>query len=343
MKLRNIFLFALLLVGIYGHAQSMGTSVSCFLDFPTSAHVAALGGTNTCYMGSDATFSMMNPALLVPGYSNLLNLNYSVYMARTGYGSASYNMAFSDKDAFSAGVQFAHYGKFDEYDAVGTQLGSYTAMDLALVATYSRTLNRYFSVGVALKPILNSYADYNFFSLGGDLGLHFSDTTHLVAAGLTVRNVGGRIAGSKMMAEASHWLPVHVSLGVTKRFKRAPFALHFTLQDLQKWNYDYATNLTDEEYGKVKAGVMFARKIVLGVDVVPKNDRFWLAVSYNFDRGLSLANPYVVSVSGLSFGGGFRVSMIRIGAAMSFYGSSAVTGQFSLSMDMNAFVNKKKL
>lgn len=321
-------------------AQQMGTAVATFLDFPVSAHVAALGGANACYLGDDASFSMLNPALLSSRNANLLSFNYSVYMAATGYGSSSYQMAFSDKDAFAAGVQFAHYGKFDEYDGRGGALGTYTAGDVALTAAYARVLNRYFSVGVALKPILGSYADYNFFSLGADLGLHFNDTTHLVAAGLTVRNIGGRIAGSQAMAEASHWLPIHVSMGVVKRFKHAPFALHLTLQDLQKWNYDYAVGNVEEDKGKVGAGLMIARKLVLGVDVVPRNDRFWLALSYNFDRGLSLANPYVVSVSGLSFGGGARVYMFRLGVAMSFYGSSAVTGQFSVAVDLNGFQKK---
>lgn len=340
-SLQRIFRILLgLSVLMPAQAQHMGTAVATFLDFPMSAHVAALGGANACYLGEDASFSLLNPALLSSRYARLLSLNYSVYMATTGYGSTSYQLAFSDRDAFAAGVQFAHYGKFDEYDARGTELGTYTAGDVALYASYSRVLNRYFSVGATVKPILGSYADYNFFSLGADLGLHFNDTTLLVAAGLTVRNIGGRIAGSEAMAEASHWLPIHVSMGVVKRFKHAPFALHLTLQDLQKWNYDYAVGQVDDDKGKVGAGLMIARKLVLGLDVVPKNDRFWLALSYNFDRGLSLANPYVVSVSGLSFGGGARIYMFRLGVAMSFYGSSAVTGQFSLAVDLNGFQKK---
>ena len=322
-------------------AQAMGVGTASFLDYPVSAHVAALGGVNAAFYGSESGFQVLNPALLTQSAVKTVHLNYSFYLARTGYGSGSYSMALSENDFLGAGFQFAHYGEVDGYYTDGTPLGRYTAQDFALSASYARLLNRYFSIGVTLKPALSHYADYNYFSLGADMGIQFTDTAHCLAVGLTVRNFGGRIAGSEQLAMASRWMPVHLNLGFVKRFRKAPFALHFTLQDLQKWKYDYAVSGVESD-GRVKAGLAFARKIVLGVDVVPRNDRFFLALSYNFDRGLSLQNPYVLSVAGLSLGGGVRLQAFHFGLGVSFFGKSAVTTHLTLSMDID-HLNKKKL
>lgn len=318
--------------------QAMGTAVATFLDYPVSAHVAALGGSEAAYMGDDRNFAALNPALLASGSGKSIDLNYSFYMGRTSYGSGSYAMELSDYDRLQVGLQFAQYGKVDGYDVNGVSLGTYSAQDFALVATYSRQLNRYFSIGASLKPILSHYADYTDFSLGADMGVQFADTAHLLAVGLAVRNLGGRLYGAEELTMTSRWLPMHVNLSFTKRFRKAPFALHFTLQDSQKWNYDYGS---DTGAGKVSAGMALARKIVIGVDVVPRNDRFWLALSYNLDRGLSLRNPYVISAAGLSAGGGVRLYAFRIGLGISVFGSSAVTTHLSLAMDLDNFRMKK--
>jgi hypothetical protein len=323
-------------------AQQMGTAVNTFMDFPVSAHVAALGGNNVSYIGKDAMFAVSNPALLSVNTDNLLYLNYAVYMVGTGYGSAAYSMKFSDKDAFSVGFQFAQYGKLEGYDETETYIGNFSANDFALNATYSRYLNKYFTIGVTAKPVLNTYERYTFFSLGVDIGVQFVDTASMVSLGLAVRNFGGQIAGPEDITMTSKWMPINVTLGLTKRFKHAPFALHLTLQNLQKWDYDYATNSYEENAGKVNAGLMIGKKFIVGVDIIPRSEKFWIGISYNFDRGLSLGNPYVFSLSGLSAGAGLRLYMFQIGVGVAFYSTAAVTGHFSVAMDINGF-NKKKL
>ena len=104
----------------------------------------------------------------------------------------------------------------------------------------------------------------------------------------------------------------------------------------------FYTNDYKEDAGAVNAGLMIARKFIIGLDITPKSDKFWISLSYNFDRGLSLANPYVLSLAGLSGGFGFKLYMFSIGAAVACYSTSAVTAHFSLAMDINGF-NKKKL
>lgn len=326
------------MVSMCSYAQQMGTAVATFLDYPVSAHVAALGGHNVSYAGTDPSFSVNNPASLTASSDNLLFLNYSVYMVGTGYGSAMYATKFSENDAFAGSFQFAQYGTMAGYDEYGNPTGSFSAQDFALNATYSRRLNKYFTVGVTLKPVLSTYETYTSFSLGADIGVLFNDTTHLVSAGLSLRNFGGRIAGQEDIYMVSTWMPINLSVGVTKRFSKAPFGLTLTLQNLQKWDYNKASNT--DEVKPVSAGEAFARKIILGVDIMPKSEKFWISLAYNFDRGFSLGNPYVFSVAGLTGGFGVKIKMVQLGAAVAFYNTAAVTGHFTVAVDINQCTKK---
>lgn len=321
-------------------SQQMGTAVATFVDYPVAAHVAALGGHAVSYAGTDPSFSVNNPASLTTQSDKLLFLNYSVYMVGTGYGSAMYATKFSDKDAFAGSFQFAQYGSMSGYDEHGNATGDFSAQDFAINATYARQLNKYFTIGVTFKPVLSTYETYTSFSLGADIGMLFNDTTHLVSAGLSLRNFGGRVAGPEDIYMTSTWMPINLSIGVTKRFSKAPFGLSLTLQNLQKWDYERASNVDDLK--PITAGEAFARKIILGIDIVPKSEKFWIALGYNFDRGFSLANPYVFSVAGLTGGFGVKIKMVQLGAAVAFYNTAAVTGHFSVAIDINQ-CSKKSL
>jgi len=312
-------------------AQQMGTAVSTFLEFPVSAHTAALGGNVTSFSGTDPMFAFSNPALLKSEAYNQIHLNYAVYMVHTGYGSAAYTTKFSDKDAFMVGFQGAFYGSMDGYDASGNPTGKVSANDFALTATYSRWLNRYFSIGVTLKPVINSYGGFTSFSLGSDIGVMFHDSASLVNLAVTAANFGGRLAGPEDIVMAPEWMPLNVSIGLTKRLKKAPIAFNLTLQNLQTWKvYD-------------SVGKMIGRKFIIGMDIMPVSEKYWVGLSYNFDRGLSLDNPTVLSLAGLSLGGGAKLYMFRLGVGISFFSTASVTANFSLSMDVNWFSQNKKV
>lgn len=338
-KLKPIWLLlCALFVSLGIFAQQAGTTGTNFLEFPASAHVAALGGHEVSYMGSDPMFSYSNPASLSVNAHNRLYINYAVYMVGTGYGSVLYATKLSEKDLFAGSVQFAQYGSMNGYDESGNPTGNFSVFDMALNATYARVLNKYFTVGVTFKPVLSTYENYTFFSMGADLGIQFTDTTHLVSAGLSLRNFGGRVAGPKDIHMVSPWMPMNLSIGISKRFSKAPFCLNLTFQNLQKWNYNVATNTG--EVKTISAGEAFARKIILGLDVVPKSEKYWISLAYNFDRGFALANPYVFSLSGLTSGFGVKIKMVELGAAVAFYHTAAVTAHFSVALDINQCLNK---
>ena len=340
---RIVYICVFLLCSLSGFSQGAGRVFDSFLEFPSSAHVAALGGHNVSYVGEDPMFSINNPAALTTGVDNLLYLNYSIYMANSGYGSALYSTKFSDVDAFAGSFQFAQYGRMKGFDESGVETGEFSAQEFAINATYSRQLNKYFTIGATFKPVLSTYETYTSFALAADIGVMFSDTTHLVSAGLAVTNIGGRICGPSDIHLTSKLLPINVSVGVSKSFSKAPIALHLTLQNLQDWDCDYATNSQSDEAGKVSLGEVFARKIILGVDFIPKSKKFWISIAYNFERGMALANDDLFSVAGLTGGVGFKIKMFSLAGAVAVYNSAGVTGHISMAIDINGFNKKNSL
>ena len=90
-------------------------------------------------------------------------------------------------------------------------------------------------------------------------------------------------------------------------------------------------------------GEVFARKIILGIDFVPKSKKFWISIAYNFERGMALANEDLFSVAGLTGGVGFKIKMFSLGGAVAVYNSAGVTGHITMAIDINGFNKKNSL
>ena len=108
---KKLFLLVAMLMSwaVCARAQQMGAAVNTFMDFPASAHLAALGGNNVSALSTDAMSAVGNPALLSTDFDKLLHLNYSIYMVSSGYGSAAYNFSISGNE----GSDLAANGKRD--------------------------------------------------------------------------------------------------------------------------------------------------------------------------------------------------------------------------------------
>ncbi|MBP6230197.1 MAG: type IX secretion system protein PorQ [Paludibacteraceae bacterium] len=305
-----------------------------FLEQPASAHLAALGGNNISFSGKDIAFSFSNPALLSLQHSNELSLNVASYFAGTGYGSGLYSHSIAEKGMWSAGFQYIDYGQFEGFDEFGVGTGSFSAKDIALQMTYAHRLNPYFSIGATLKPVLGVYERYTLFALASDFGILFVDEESQLQIGFTARNIGAQFAGYES-AEPSSLLPLNISVGVSKRLTHAPFVFHLTMQQLQRWNYDVSTNVVPDN--ELSFASLLARHFIVGVDVLPPSERFWLALSYNFLRGQELPVPELFSLAGFSGGIGFYIRDVELGIGFGSYHQAATTLHISLRTDLSKF------
>lgn len=359
----HIALFALLLVlPVSSFAQYMGSgsSVFSFLDLPVSSRMNALGGTNVSVRDGDISMAMNNPALLGEMTDKVLSLNFAYYLPGTMFGSALYGHNFGrtkvelhpdepDKpNYFAVGIHYLDYGRMKYADVQGNLTGgSFSARDILIDIMYARQLGKMFSIGVTLKPIISNYESYTSFALGADIGAHYQMPDSSLQIGLSLQNVGWQLKGFYSAEGGQHteMLPLNLQLGLSYRVPHAPLRFHVTFHNIQspKLGYGYTNppkdGLTGETVSTSIKGVdMFFRHTIFALDIVPKNDRFYLTVSYNHRRRQEMHILDQRSIAGFAFGAGVRISKFRLGFALSQATKSTFTYQASFALDINSLL-----
>ena len=88
-------------------AQSGGKEVFSVLNIPSSARIAALGGSPVAVLDNDLNLGLFNPALLNREMGRQVALSYLPYMADIGIGYGSYGHHFDSLGlTASASVQY---------------------------------------------------------------------------------------------------------------------------------------------------------------------------------------------------------------------------------------------
>jgi hypothetical protein len=290
---------------------------------------------------NDLSFAFRNPALLTAESDKQISLSMANYLADIQFGSAMYGFKVKDKNYFAVGVQYIDYGKFIETSDINTELGNFSAKDMALNIVYARPLTDKITVGGTLKPIYSVFERYTSYGVALDAGVSFIDPKRYFSAGLVLRNLGTQLKGYYRNEDGQHFerLPFDIQLGLTKKLNHAPFRLSLTLHNLQQWSQNYYTN--DNNSGQsvsdeIKFVDMAFRHAIFGVEFVPSKN-FYLAASYNHRRHNELKMPGFKSSTGFSFGGGIKLYKFQVGFGMSNFQTGNSAYQFSIATSLNEF------
>ena len=146
-----------------------------FLRLPVSAHAAALGGDNITIVEDDPSLVFHNPALITAVSDKSLNLNFMTYMAGTNTASASFTKAWRERGTWAVAAQYMDYGSMREFTADNTELGDFSAKDIAVSGAVAYVFNDHLAGGVTAKFITSSIAGYTALGVGVDLGLNYYD------------------------------------------------------------------------------------------------------------------------------------------------------------------------
>ena len=337
-KLTIILLTLYLPVECFSQA---GKGIFQVLDLPMDARSISFGGTNVSLFDGDLNLALNNPALLSDKSHNLLTLNYSNYLANTGFGSVGYSRTFG-KNNFAVAVNYIDFGKFKEYDAQDVYRGDFTAKDIALSILYSRQFGKFFSVGAAMKPVFSAYERYSSFGLAFDFGANYHNDSLLLDLGLAVKNIGFQFNGYYSMDGYQHReaIPINILFGISKKLKKAPLRFTLTLHNLQQFNLNYErTSVTDKEYNKVygiKWYDMMFRHVIFGVEILPTKNLYFSA-AFNYRRRAEMNIPAFRTIAGFSFGAGLKIKMFRVGFSLAQFQSGNLTYHVTLSTDMKGF------
>ena len=328
-----IILWVCTCLSLEAQIKGAGSSVFHFLNLPVSSRMNALGGENVAISDNDISMAFMNPSLLTAHTDKVLQLNYAYYLAGTMFGSVMYGHNYKE-NYFAAGIHYLDYGKMQYADELGNLLGSsFTAKDICVNLIYARQLGPMFRVGATLKPIFSVYESYTSFALGADVGGHFQTRDSALHIGLALRNIGWQLKAfhEEDYGQNTEMLPLNLELGLSYRLKHAPLRFSLTVHNMQRWNI--APRETN-----VKWYDMLFRHTIWAIDIVPKNEKFYITASYNHRRQAEMNITDVSSIAGLAFGAGVKIYKFQLGLAISQYSKSNFTYQVSLSTDINSFL-----
>ncbi|MCR5050168.1 MAG: type IX secretion system protein PorQ [Paludibacteraceae bacterium] len=350
----------------YGSAvaqvSSAGRSVFSFMSLPASARVNALGGCNVSLSDGDISMGMCNPALLNGSTDKVLQLNFSYYLPGTMFGSVLYGHNFGEIPAFrkdnsdapdkpnyfAVGIHYLDYGKMLYADRDGNLLGgSFGARDILIDVMYARQLHPCWKVGVTLKPVYSIYEAYSSFAIGADVGLHYQIPDSTFQMGLVLQNIGWQLKGfySEEGGSNHEMLPLNLQLGLSYRVKHAPIRFHLQIHNMQTWRLDYQWTSLDKSVltsdaisHDIKWYDMMFRHTIWSVEITPKSEKFYVALSYNHRRRAELNLVDQRSLAGFSLGAGVRIKQVRVDFAIAQLTKSNFSYQAGLSLDINSLL-----
>lgn len=278
-----------------------------FLRLPVSAHAAALGGDNITIIDDDQMLIFSNPALLASVSDKTVSLSYMNYMAGTSMAGAAFNRVVKEKASWAASAQYIGYGTMKQTGTDGTQLGEFSAKDIAVAGYFSYMLSERIVGGITAKFVTSYIGNYSSIGMGVDLGLNYYDPDHDWSVSLVGKNLGGQL---KAYDDEYDPMPIDIQLGVSKRFAHTPFRVSATLVDLNHWNYKFTNHL------------------VVGIDAA-LSESIWLGAGYNFRRANEMniddADGGGTHGAGLSFGAGLNLQRFKLNIAYGKYHVSSTS------------------
>lgn len=278
-----------------------------FLRLPVSAHAAALGGDNITIIDDDQMLIFSNPALLASVSDKTISLSYMNYMAGTSMAGAAFNRVVKEKASWAASAQYIGYGTMKQTGTDGTQLGEFSAKDIAVAGYFSYMLSERIVGGITAKFVTSYIGNYSSIGMCVDLGLNYYDPDHDWSVSLVGKNLGGQL---KAYDDEYDPMPIDIQLGVSKRFAHTPFRVSATLVDLNHWNYKFTNHL------------------VVGIDAA-LSESIWLGAGYNFRRANEMniddADGGGTHGAGLSFGAGLNLQRFKLNIAYGKYHVSSTS------------------
>lgn len=284
-----------------------------FLRLPVSAHAAALGGDNITIIEDDPTLMFSNPALASSVSDKTIGLSYMNYMSGANYMGASYTKALGEKATIAGGVQYMNYGKMKEYDQNNTQIGTFSASEIAIEGVFAYELAHNIVGGITAKFINSYIGNYSSMAVGVDLGVNWYEPDYQWSVSVVAKNLGGQI---KSYEENYGKMPIDVQVGVSKTFAALPVRVSATLVDLTHYNYRFINHLN------------------LGVDLL-LSDNIWVGGGYNFRRAdemrIGTNEDASAHGAGFSVGGGINLERFKLNLAYGKYHTASSSILVNLS------------
>ncbi|HTL82649.1 MAG TPA: type IX secretion system protein PorQ [Bacteroidia bacterium] len=345
--LRKSFLtLSIFIVTIPAFAQIGGDAAFTSLDLPMSARAAALGGRAVAINDNDLNLATWNPALLNSTMSSQMALSFADYISDIKYGYAAFAWNFKKVGTFGLNATRIDYGTFRETDNTGAQIGTFTAGEYGINASFSRMLDSNFTIGVNARFIQSNLYLWKANGLGFDAAILYARPRHNFSATILARNVG--VMMDQYTYGDKEKLPFEVEAGLAFKPQHAPFRISLSLVNLQKWDLTYTDpnnppQLVDPLTGdSIKTSKFrsfndkLGRHIVVGGELLI-GKAVSLRFGYNYDRRKELMLSTRHGATGFTFGAGVRIYKFNISYAHCAYHLAGSTNTFTITTQLSDF------
>lgn len=330
--------------------QSGGFGTWQFLNYPTTARVAGMGGNFLAIDDHDLAVAISNPSMTDTAMNNRALLSYARTPGGINFGSAAYSRTFPKAGSFTASLVYLNYGRFEGADPAGNPTGAFHAADYALSIGWGRRLSPLFSVGATGRIIYSQMESYNAFGIAVDVAGTYTSKEQLFTASVIGRNIGTQL--DAYLPGDYEPLPFEIQIGLSQKLRHIPLRFSQLLTNLQRWDLTYTdpsdpNNTADPLTGetrtktgaaKVADGVM--RHVVLGAELTIAKV-LAIRLGYNYLRRQEMKLYNKAGLSGFSLGAGLKVKMFNLSYTRGTYMAGMGNNHLTLGINLQEFVNKQ--
>ncbi len=346
---RILFVHFLLSFPLLLQAQFGGRYLYKFVNLPSSARIAALGGNLITVMDDDVNLAFANPALLNPEMHQQIAFNHSFHFESISHGFAGFgHYDESLETTFYGGVKYINYGEFQQTDEFFQQLGTFKAKELAATIGAGRMVNERISLGANLKYLTSRLEAYNSNALALDLGATYLDTASNFTFSVVLKNMGVILSSYTGVENSDEELPFEIQIGLSKKLRYLPFRFSIIYHNAQQWNLLYDD--PNAEQGTIFIGDggttgdaspfvqnLFRHFIFNGEFLIGARENFRMRFGYNNFLRQDLTVPDFGSLAGFSFGVGIKVNRFRIDFGHLVYHIAGGVTHLSVSTNLKEF------
>ncbi len=330
-------------------AQLGVAKVFDFVHLPANPRLTAMGGSLVSVQDDDVALAAINPALLNKTSHNQLSINHEFHFAGINYGYTSYGYHLDSLGlSLHASAQYVDYGEFVRADIFGQRQGNFDASEVAFTIGAAKQINQRISLGINVRALNASYAEYGSFALSTDLGVHYRNPEKSYEFGAVWKNIGTQLSP---FYETKDDLRQDIQIGFSNELKYLPFRYSIIAHNLQQWNLRYSdpANLPTDIFGNVieerpfivSLDNFFRHIIINGEFLLGKRDQIRLRVGYNHLRKGELSVESLNSLAGFSFGFGINIKKIKIDYGVALYHLEGGTNHLGIRMNfVDMFFNR---
>ena len=343
-----LFLIFISHFSLASFSQIGGQNTCDFMSLPSSSRISAMGGDLISVVDEDINLAYANPSLLNAKMHQQLSFNQAFHVAGIKFGYAGYGHHVSKwNTTFHGGIQYTNYGEMDATDVTGLVTGTFKAKEFAITAGAAYQFQERLRVGANIKLLTSRFENYSSTGISSDVAVTYEDTSKLLIVSILAKNIGTQLTTyTENNREA---LPFEMQIGISKRLRHLPFQVSLTYRYFDQWNILYDDPNGEEEIlflgespeETTKASILldnlFRHFVFGGEFLLGKSENLRIRFGYSHLRQKEMSITNYRSLSGFSFGFGFKVKRFRLdygrasfhlGKAVHHIGVSSLLGPF---------------